>query len=584
MMQSPLVDQLKRFCAWIDDDCLDKDREGFYQLLCPFGVGVLIFLRDPNVGLSEIDKVSAMKPLTKAIKAKFCEVREKNEIPVFMTSQMLRDIQFLFAFKNFSHLSYILATFFKVTVVDAPSAEPPKGMANMSILELESRKPPKKPAKRPRIDSSLLTASQSFQMITSVGPNSSEPAGGTAADDSAQKGKGEPSEDPQLQLDGLSALSSSATTTGDASDLSSLFSGMTSFGTKLEETGSMKEDRENMVSLGTIVESTGSVKGLPSVCFSTLYGCKTALKAVTFSSSGDFLAGGFGNSAVRVWQMSSSHSLYGEKSADTLLGHSGPVFALDFSHDAGLLATAAGDSTVRLWERAGAKFRCAAVLAGHIVGEPLWAVAFSPNGALLASGSHDRTVCVWSTAKALATKGAPPAAAAGAEPKRVLIGHKADVTALCFHPAVDLLASGSVDRTIRVWNLAKGTCWRMLWGHEAEIACVKFSPNGRFLASADAKGVVAVWSLERGTRVKTFVGHKGAVFSLDFSREGSLLVSGGEDSIIRIWNAHDEYLDGPDDGRNGLLHKYLTKKTPVYHVMFTRRNLLLAAGHTQNVE
>lgn len=578
----PSFDQLRRFCTWIEEDCLDQDRESFSQLLCPFGVGVLTFLLDANAGLSEMENIPTLKPLIKVIHHKFYEGNpKKKEIPVTMTSRVLKDIQFLFAFKDFSYLSYVLATFFKVTVVDSPSAEIPKGMVNRSILELEAHKLQQKLAKRQKMDPSLLSASQSLQTITSVAlsPSVSSLSSSTqqqpsATDPLVSRVKTDPGEDSprQPQAEGLPAA---------AGDLKSVFSGMTSFGTKLEETPSMKEDRENMVPLGTIIESTGSVKGLPSVCFSTLYGCRTALKAAVFSSNGDFLAGGFGNSSVRVWQMSSSHVIYGEKSAETLLGHSGPVFALDFSHDSGLLATASGDSTLRIWDRAGAKFRCAAVLSGHIVGDPLWAVAFSPNGVFLASGSHDKMVCVWNTATALAAKSGIRGAA---EPQRILIGHKADVTALCFHPVVDLLASGSADHTIRLWNCLKGTCWRMFLGHEAEITCVKFSPNGRFLASADAKGVIMVWSVEKGTRVKTFAMHKGAVFSIDFSREGSILVSGGADNTIRIWNAHDEYLDGPDYGRNGLLHMYLTKETPVYQVMFTRRNLLLAAGHSQNTE
>lgn len=368
---------------------------------------------------------------------------------------------------------------------------------------------------------------------------------------------------------------------------------MTNFGTQLEETPSMKEDKENMVSLGTLVKNTDSIKGLPSVCFSTFYGCKNSLKSTTFSHDGGFLAGGFGDSSVRVWAMSSSHTIYGEKTAATLCGHSGPVYALDFSQDGNLLASASGDSTVRVWARKGNKFTLVSTLSGHIIGDPLWAVTFSPNSMLLASGSHDKTICIWTMcnnntpAKSESPKSAESEGTLAGykpEPDRVLIGHKSDVTALCFHPQVDLIASGSADRTVRVWNLGDGKCWKLLLGHEAEITCLKFSPNGRFLASGDAKGVILVWSLEKGKCVKKFGLHKSAVFSLDFSKEGSLLVSGANDNTIRIWNGHDKYLDGEDDGRNGLLHMYLTKETPVFQVMFTRRNLLLASGHSQNIE
>lgn len=589
--------QLKYFCAWIEEHSLDQDKKAFFQLLYPFVLGVFIIQNDSESALNTLKGIPTLKPLRgllskacAAIKQKKLQPPPLNEtIPVAIPRRVLKDMQVFFTSKKLSFLSYILATLFDVTMIESPSSECPDGVHNLDIFEIESRHLLQDtPRKKPKLDLSTTTTPVMSQETEQQNVND-----GDSKDNQQQNEQQlltEPKEGLNSEKEPKEGLNDEKEHKDEKEVLSSVFDGMSAFGTKMEETQGMKEDRKFMVSLGTIIESTDSVKGLPSVCFSTFYGCKTALKTAVFSPNGEYLAGGFGNSLVRVWPMVSAHTIYGENSAAVLTGHAGPVYALAFSYDSSLLASASGDSTVRVWERADSKYRYVATLSGHIIGDPLWAVTFSPNGAFLASASHDKTVCIWDMATLPLKKNASAATveqkltAEAPTPARVFIGHKSDVTALCFHPLVDLIASGSTDRTVRVWNYGKGKCWRLFLGHEAEITCVKFSPNGKFLASADTRGVINVWSMERGTRVKTFALHKGVVFALDFSMEGSILVSGGTDNTIRIWNAHDEYLEGPDDGRKGLLHMYLTKETPVFQVMFTRRNLLLAAGHSQDNE
>jgi WD40 repeat protein len=70
----------------------------------------------------------------------------------------------------------------------------------------------------------------------------------------------------------------------------------------------------------------------------------------------------------------------------------------------------------------------------------VWCLAFSPDGKLLASGSSDRTIKLWDVAT-------------GKE-RATLRGHAGEVSSVCFSPDGKVLASGGDDRTIKLWDVA----------------------------------------------------------------------------------------------------------------------------------
>ncbi|KAF1345606.1 hypothetical protein EJ07DRAFT_51567, partial [Lizonia empirigonia] len=108
---------------------------------------------------------------------------------------------------------------------------------------------------------------------------------------------------------------------------------------------------------------------------------------------------------------------------------------------------------------------CRSVLEGHRSG--VTAVVFSPDGQLVASASLDNTVRVWETATGTC--------------RSVLEGHRSDVTAVVFSPDGQLVASASWDTTVRVWETATGTCRTVLEGQSSFINHLTFSPDGRVL-------------------------------------------------------------------------------------------------------
>ncbi|GAA5883294.1 hypothetical protein JCM3774_004139, partial [Rhodotorula dairenensis] len=125
---------------------------------------------------------------------------------------------------------------------------------------------------------------------------------------------------------------------------------------------------------------------------------------------------------------------------------------------------------------------------------------------------------------------------------------------LSFHPNSLYLATGSSDRTCRLWDVQKGHCVRVFIGHRAAVQVVKVSPDGRYLASAGDDGLILLWSLATGQRVKTFWGHAGAgagvIQSLTWSCESTVLVSGGSDETVRVWDVvtPPSTADGGDGG------------------------------------
>jgi eukaryotic-like serine/threonine-protein kinase len=121
-----------------------------------------------------------------------------------------------------------------------------------------------------------------------------------------------------------------------------------------------------------------------------------------------------------------------------------------------------------------------------------------------------------------------------------LEGHAGPVVAVVFSPDGKRLASGSEDRTFRIWNAETGQLLARVREHAASVARLAFSPDGRLLASGCYDGTIKIWRLtpsgiEDDSPLVTFRGHAAGFICVAFSPDGRLLASGSQDKTIKLW-------------------------------------------------
>ncbi|NWF70389.1 MAG: protein kinase [Chloroflexi bacterium] len=200
------------------------------------------------------------------------------------------------------------------------------------------------------------------------------------------------------------------------------------------------------------------------------------------------------------------------------------VFALAYHPQRPLLAAGAATGGIFLWNITQDTLTAAGQLRGHGT-DRISGLAFSPDGRILASGSFDRTIRLWNS-DTMQPIGQP------------LSGHTDNITSIAFSPDGTLLASGCRDGTVRLWDVATGTqIGEALRPQSDWVLSVAFSPDGRLLATGTRARTVILWDVAARRMMGTpLVAHRGQVNALAFSADSAALFSGGDDAAIFRWD------------------------------------------------
>jgi WD40 repeat protein/DNA-binding CsgD family transcriptional regulator len=258
-----------------------------------------------------------------------------------------------------------------------------------------------------------------------------------------------------------------------------------------------------------------------------------AVLSVCFSPDGQLVASSSDDQTVRLWRADSGQAI------GVLQGHSCRVWSLSYSPDGQTLASGSDDQTIKLWDISSRE--CHKTLQGHTRG--IRTIGFSRDGQILASGGEDQLIRLWDLSQVYRHE--PPTQLAqerATEPiYKVLRGHLSRVWSVAFSPDGQTLASGSDDRTLKLWQLQTGFCCRTLsetaQEHADWIRAVAFSPDGQTLASGTDDTTISLWHVVTGELLQRLQGHEQSswVLSVAFSPDGSILASGSSDRTIRLW-------------------------------------------------
>ncbi len=200
-----------------------------------------------------------------------------------------------------------------------------------------------------------------------------------------------------------------------------------------------------------------------------------------------------------------------------LKGHTNDVDAVALSK-LGYIATGSFDQNINIYN-ADSPYLLLKTLSGAHMG-PVNVLQFSSSGKILASGSEDRVIVLWDSVF---------------REKMRFEGHKDKVNSLIFDIRDRYLYSGSDDKTIKVWNLKTGKPVKTINNGNAVYAIAP-TKNIQHIYVAGAEPKIKMYHMLSNKVVKTLDGHTDAVNDIELSNDGKWLVSGSNDKTARIWS------------------------------------------------
>lgn len=265
----------------------------------------------------------------------------------------------------------------------------------------------------------------------------------------------------------------------------------------------------------------------------TLRGHTNSVQSVTFDNTGNILASSSADLSIKLWNFASSS----KDCMKTLKGHEHNVSCVIFAPAGDYLYSCSRDKTIKKWDvNTG---YCTQTLTGH--DDWVRKIIINDEGTLLATCSTDQTLRTWN--------------ANNGQPIGVFREHTHVVECIAFSPAniVPLtqeaeknrkknqqsgiyIASGSRDKTIRIWETSTHQCIFMLEGHDNWIREVIFHPNGKHLISVADDKCIRIWDLKDRRCIKIFSeAHEHFIACADYNKKDPYFATGSVDQTIKIW-------------------------------------------------
>ena len=240
-----------------------------------------------------------------------------------------------------------------------------------------------------------------------------------------------------------------------------------------------------------------------------------SIEGLDFTPDSRRLVTGSQDGAAIVWEAETRNRLF------TVNGHTGTVKALAFLEDDKTLISARADGTLRIWETDTGNQQLIPIKHERSI----FCMALSADRKMVAIGGVGNDVHLWNadTKNFVAT---------------FKTGHPNYVDTLAFSPDDKILASGSRDRKVELWDVANHQRLSILDGYTDGIISMTFSADGKKFASTSRDGTAYLLDLDTQKKTVLVTAPNSGVNALAFSPDSSLLVSGCWNETIQLWDAN----------------------------------------------